>query len=352
MFKAGDKVRFLNEAIEGEVVRVLSGDRLEIVDSFGFTHQAARKEIVPVEFMMEHSRESDAAGLTDEKNSSRSDPEKESLVAKSGKRLVQYFDPEETVYGVLELKDPVSPLTSDVDVWLVNTTEMHISFLASREKGEFRSHPVTGLLGPKSECHIGLFSQDQLFRMDGLEFQFMLYSTREYRPRQPLVKHMELRPGDLLEAASNRSGTLYDQTLKVPLLVLREEVADINKLIRRFTLDEEELRTSRPSRKDRSKSGFTFLSREKVVDLHIEELVKDASGLSPGQIIAYQLSVFEQEMDKALLDHLNRITFIHGVGIGVLRSAIREALKKFDNISYCDAPPEKFGSGATQVDFR
>lgn len=352
MFKPGDKVRFLNETIEGEVVRVLSGDRLEIIDSFGFTHQAARKEIVPVEFMIDTSFDSDPTGSVADSLSSSLDAEKEVSVSKGGTRLIQFFDPEETVYGVLELKDSATPLTSDVDVWLVNTTEMHLSFVASREKGEFRSHPVTGLVGPKSEVQIGLFSQDQLYRMDGLEFQFILYSTREYRPRQPLVKHMEIRPGDLLEVAANRSGTLFDRTLKVPLLVLREEVADISKLIRRFTVDEEELRTARPSRKDKGKPGFTFLSREKVVDLHIEELVKDTTGLSPGQIIAYQLSVFEQEMDKAMLDHLNRITFIHGVGIGVLRSAIREALKKFDNISYCDAPPEKFGSGATQVDFK
>lgn len=352
MFKAGDRVRFLNEAIEGEIVRLLSGDRLEIIDSYGFTHQADRKAIVPVEFMMDNTLETGMEQETEEPRIVKFTAEKDVVGSKGGTRLVQYFDPEETVYGVLELKNTASPLTSDVDVWLVNTTEMHISFLASREKGEFRSHPVTGLVSPKSEAYIGLYSQDQLFRMDGLEFQFILYSTREYRPRQPLVKHMELRPGDLLEVAANRSGNLFDQTLKVPLLVLREEVADISKLIRRFTVDEEELRTVRPSRKEKNKSGFTILSREKVVDLHIEELVKDPTGWSPGQIIAYQLSVFEQEMDKALLDHLNRITFIHGVGIGVLRSAIREALKKFENISYTDAPPEKFGNGATQVDFR
>ncbi|MFM2206728.1 MAG: hypothetical protein RL213_703 [Bacteroidota bacterium] len=352
MFKPGDKVRFLNEAIEGHVSRVLSGDRLEIIDSFGFLHQAARADVVPVEFVpeMDHISMQTPTGTDSLEEPAGQFPSSSSKTIAT--RLIQYFEPDETVYGVLELKDPSSPLISDVEIWLVNTTEMHLSILASREKGEYRSHPVTGQMNPRSEMLIGLFTQDQLYRMDGMEFQFILYSNREYRPRQPLVKHMELRPADLLEAASNRFGTLFDQTLKVPLLVLREEVADINRLIRRFTVDEEELRSSRAVRKDKKRGGFTILSREKVVDLHIEELLKDHSGLSPGQIIAYQLSVFEKEMDQALLDHLNRITFIHGVGSGVLRSAIREALKKFDNISYCEAPAEKFGGGATQIDFK
>jgi hypothetical protein len=352
MLKPGTKVRFLNDTIEGEVTRELSGDRLEVRDSYGFLHQASRKELVPVEFMLDEEAAMEKAEAISLLNTEPETIPKDAVRRGSATRLIQYFEPDDTIYGVLELKDPGSPLISDVEIWLVNTTEMHLSFLAVREAGDLRSHPVLGQSGPRSEFLIGLFSQDQLYRMDGLEFQFILYSTREFRHRQPMIKHMELRPGDLLEAAANRSGNLYDQTLKVPLLVLREDAADVQRLIRRFSVDEEELRSARPSRKEKGRGNFTILSREKVVDLHIEELLKDSSGLSPGQIIAYQLSVFEHEMDQALIHHLNRITFIHGVGSGVLRSSIREALKKFDNISYSDAPAEKFGYGATQIDFK
>lgn len=355
MFKPGDKVRFLNEAIEGEVVSVLGGDRVEVRDSYGFIHQAGRKDLVPVEFILsdeftENVRETEVENKTYPVGNQQGN----TPIVSATTRFIQFFEQDETIYGVLELLDPLRPLISDVEIWLVNTTELNASFVMSREKGELRSHPVIGQLMARSEFKIGIFSQDQLYAMDGLECQFIFYSTREYRPRYPLIKHMELRPGDLLEVASNRSGTLFDQTLKVPLVVLREENVDVAKLIKRFTEDEAEVRTSALKRKDKGKQkgGFTYLNRERVIDLHIEELLKEHSGLSAGQIIAHQLAVFEQEMDRAHIDHLNRITFIHGVGNGVLRSSIREALKRYDNITFVDAPAERFGGGATQIDFK
>ena len=36
--QAGDKVRFLNEAIEGVVTKILNNDRVEVTDEYGFTH--------------------------------------------------------------------------------------------------------------------------------------------------------------------------------------------------------------------------------------------------------------------------------------------------------------------------
>ena len=77
----------------------------------------------------------------------------------------------------------------------------------------------------------------------------------------------------------------------------------------------------------------------------------DFTNMSNGQIISLQLRHFQFEMDNALVNHLRKITFIHGVGEGVLRSAIREELKKYPNIKFEDAPVEKFGYGATEVVF-
>ena len=93
-----------------------------------------------------------------------------------------------------------------------------------------------------------------------------------------------------------------------------------------------------------------ILSRQKVVDLHIEELLKDPSGLSNAQIISYQLNQFMYEMDQAIINQLHKITFIHGVGEGILKNAIREELKKYPGVRWAAAPPEKFGYGATEIE--
>ena len=52
-FLPGEKVRFLNEAIEGVVSKLLNNDRVEVTDEFGFTHTAPAKYLVRIEFQME-----------------------------------------------------------------------------------------------------------------------------------------------------------------------------------------------------------------------------------------------------------------------------------------------------------
>ena len=46
----GDSVRFLNEAIEGTITKILSQNRVEVTDSHGFSHVADEKHLVRVEF--------------------------------------------------------------------------------------------------------------------------------------------------------------------------------------------------------------------------------------------------------------------------------------------------------------
>lgn len=87
-----------------------------------------------------------------------------------------------------------------------------------------------------------------------------------------------------------------------------------------------------------------------LVDLHIEKLSKDAASLSSSQILQIQLQAFEKALDLAIAGGLEEITFIHGVGNGILRDAIHKQLSKDSNIQFFkDALKEKFGYGATLV---
>jgi dsDNA-specific endonuclease/ATPase MutS2 len=130
------------------------------------------------------------------------------------------------------------------------------------------------------------------------------------------------------------------------------ENIDVSKLLDKFKREAEEEQKRNAALKGKNKTEkFTVLTRQKVVDLHIEELVKDHAAMSNSQIIAYQINYFLYEMDQAVLNKMHKITFIHGVGNGVLRSAIREELKRFPNIKFREAPREKYGYGGTEVEF-
>ena len=87
-----------------------------------------------------------------------------------------------------------------------------------------------------------------------------------------------------------------------------------------------------------------------IIDLHLEELTDNPKALPPQEALQLQMSVFNQAFEKAIANDLPNITFIHGVGKGILKVEIRKVLGSNPYIQgFEDADPKKFGSGATIV---
>lgn len=91
------------------------------------------------------------------------------------------------------------------------------------------------------------------------------------------------------------------------------------------------------------------------VDLHIEVLLpnEDPKLMSNSEILRHQLSVFQDNLDRALAANMHEIIFIHGTGNGVLKKEIQKLLSRNPHIKfYEDARKEKFGYGATKVSLK
>ena len=88
---------------------------------------------------------------------------------------------------------------------------------------------------------------------------------------------------------------------------------------------------------------------EAVVDLHIGELVDNILGLSSHDMFKIQTDYFKKMLESAIAADYNKVTFIHGVGNGVLKNAIIEALKDYKNTENRMASIAKFGVGAIDV---
>lgn len=83
------------------------------------------------------------------------------------------------------------------------------------------------------------------------------------------------------------------------------------------------------------------------VDLHIECLIEDYKNLSNAEKIIIQLEAFERNLSAAIAGDMFEITFIHGIGSGVLRQEIHKLLKHNKQIkSFADAQNDR---GATLV---
>lgn len=86
------------------------------------------------------------------------------------------------------------------------------------------------------------------------------------------------------------------------------------------------------------------------IDLHMEVLHPKPDSLSNSEKLRIQLEVFEKNLNQAIAAGMDQITFIHGIGNGVLRKEIHKRLSQLGNISYFqDTQKDQWGYGATLV---
>ncbi len=87
---------------------------------------------------------------------------------------------------------------------------------------------------------------------------------------------------------------------------------------------------------------------ELEIDLHIEELLDDYSGMNNGQIIQVQLNHLQKAINKAIANRYKKLIVIHGIGNGRLKQEVRSVLS-LQNLQYFDGKYSQYGYGATEV---
>lgn len=99
----------------------------------------------------------------------------------------------------------------------------------------------------------------------------------------------------------------------------------------------------------KEKTVIDSLETINKIDLHANKL--NIGERKEHEILAYQLLTFEKALDNAIAFGLPEITFIHGVGNGVLRKEIHKKLSEKKELFdfFKDDQKEKFGYGATYV---
>src|SRR4051812_13653324 len=175
-FKSGDKVRFLNEAIEGTISRMLSNSKVEVTDSHGFSHVSEEKDLVLVELVLDKDQLSSELPVHEKEN-----PREIINAQHASPEMVQSLDLDHTIYAAIRLMNEKSPLTTDVELHLLNNTQLTVCFTVARRHEDLRTGLSSGNLKPRNEQFIGIFSQDELHRFNGFEFQFLFFGKNEFK---------------------------------------------------------------------------------------------------------------------------------------------------------------------------
>lgn len=242
-------------------------------------------------------------------------------------------------------------LTGAMDVMLVNHTpyEMLYSFTV-KEENQFVNVDY-GQMEKYEKVVVETISREDLeYWCNGI-VQAIFTSDTADMVLMPLNAPFSLRTNRFFKEGSYlMSGILGEKAVMVclsELVALKSGDADLMKIAKEGVGSQAPKRdlVKQEAPIDKHKTG----QGEATVDLHIGELVENIAGLSSHDMFQIQMDYFRKMLDSAIAAEYSKVTFIHGVGNGVLKNAIIEELKKYKNTENRMASIAKFGVGAIDV---
>ena len=384
-FQVGDKVKFLNTSGGGYVSKIISPTLVNVMIEDGFEIPTMTSELIKIEpkgkaermfdenFTVQDSRfrvpgserQQSAVGgqrstvSEDNKNiknpeSGIRNPEPEApdrqtslgnyaFIAKNSPGIYLAFVPHDQKWFV----------TGMVEVYLMNHTSMsglYAFFLEGEKQIVGKDYDV---LFPGNKILIETIDRDELLKWTKGIVQVVLFDEAPEKIYLPVSTEFDISPSRFNDEHNYKASQFMEEKL---LLVSIAQVAGLSTLVSRqeSKMDEEafvrqKAKEVRPSSLiEKHQTG----PREAVVDLHIGELLQDFSHLTPHEILKYQMDYFTKCIDSAVEKNFRKVTFIHGVGNGTLKSAIIRKVQDYEHAESHLASLEKFGVGAIDVNIK
>lgn len=350
-YNPGDDVKFLNEKGGGTVVRMIDSRMVLVAIEDGFEIPVMTNEVVKVE--KPQAGKSPVVQPQEAARVARERAEAEEDARKSALRKFAKNPEAEGVYLAFVPHDQQWLLTGLMDVVLVNHTPALLlySYILPDENGYFNAD--YGQVDPGSKLLIETISRDDINHWHKGIVQALLVMEQSKVVYQTLYAPYDIKAGRFYKEGSyTQSAVLGDKAimlclsnltaLKIEgdlLRPLKEEAtkpAFVKQVVKEKPLIDKHMKTR----------------GEAIVDLHIAELVENITGLSSHDMFNIQMDYFRKTLDSAMRNDCHKITYIHGVGNGVLKNAIVDALKDFEDIEQNMASLQKFGVGAIDVSIR
>lgn len=349
--KIGDKVRFLSE-VGGGIVKGFQGKDIVLVeDTDGFDIPMPMRECVVID--------------TDDYNMKRKAapaPSKAEGPAKPMKPEMPAVQRQPETRGGDMLNVMLAFVPEDVkaisstffEAYLVNDSNYYLYYMYLSAEGKAWKARSHGLVEPNMKFLLEEFTKETLNEMEHVAVQFFAFKDGKPFSVKPVIS-VELRIDTVkfYKLHTFSESDFFEQpaliyeivTNDVPAKKVYISAEDIqNALLQKKEVEKPK---SQPIVKRGSSNGII------EIDLHINELLDDAHGMSNSEILNYQLDKFREVMEKYKSKREQKIVFIHGKGDGVLRKALLDELKrKYNTCRYQDASFQEYGFGATLVTIR
>lgn len=313
-------MRLMSGREEGIITRILDNNIVEVAIDNDFTIPVSRREIVliaPEEAKAFRNAELEPYA----KPSARKEPPAP-VLAEKGIYLAMVHQSDELLAATV-----------------VNNTDYDVLFTC----GEERNNQYRGLqndkLAPKASRVVSHYHMKDFEKWPTLIVQFLQHRNGSPSLLEPVTKKVQFRANSFYK--SKKTAPVLNKEAYLFQLDTKPVAVDTDKI-------KEQL-----SEKPAAQENIKVQAPEHEVDLHIDKLVEDYSGMSNSAMLRLQLDRFQDALDRAMAANMHEIVFIHGTGNGVLRKEIQKILSRTPGIRFFeDAKKEKFGYGATLVRLR
>ena len=318
----GDRVRLMHGREEGIITRFIGADQVEIAIDGDFTIPVMRREVVVI--------------APEEAKFLNNEPAPPTQAQKSAKAYAEPTQPVLAGSGIYLALVHQSPELLTLN--MINNTDYDLLFTYGEERNGKYKGVVNDKLNQRASKQVSHLHLNDFDKWPDVLLQFLLHRSGTPTLFQPELKRLKFKAASFYKSKKmvpvlKKEGYLFQLDTK-PHLVNADQIL--------------EHLTETP---ETAPGIFKLETPPSEVDLHIEKITDDEiSGLSNSEILRRQLSVFEDNLERAIAANLPEITFIHGTGNGVLKKEIQKLLSRNNQIKFFeDARKEKFGYGATRV---
>jgi hypothetical protein len=343
--QTGDRVRFLNETGGGRVTRLLNKDMVSVETQDGFEIPTYIKNLVVIEPDLPNINQRSGyppVSLSTSSTKQYNEVKKGEIFKETNQ--VKNNDSPEFIFAALP-DNPVNPPEGKIRLYLVNDCNHTLIYhFATRISDQYTTIDA-GMLEPNTKVELDTIQPKSMGELPEYCFQLLFFRKQSSQLEEPVQKEVKISPVKFFKASSFVRTNYFSDPALLIRLVDHPLKAELDKLTDK---DFQQVSLS----KEPKKRAIQNVQKTELieVDLHINQLLDNTSGLSNADMLKLQLDTFRKEMDKAIASGAKKIVFIHGVGDGVLKNELRRELgRKYSRYPYQDASFREYGFGATMA---
>lgn len=344
----GDKVRFLNSTGGGVVKGFQGKDIILVEDEDGFEIPALIRECVVIEPSKDVQVRQQSITSTQEQQPVSTPKRAE---AEEDYKIEETKEGEQLSISLAYLPiDRKNLSTTGFECYLINDSNYFLSFnyMSKTDTGWISRY--AGVIEPNIKLFLEDFERSDLNELERICIQFIAYKKgKPFDLKNSFSIYVHIDTVKFYKLHSFRENDYFNEDALIYHLV-RKDLPE-----KELKISAEDIELAMKEKEAPRRPRIEPIKKKEKnpiieIDLHADELLDNTNGLSPGDILEYQLTKFREIMDTNKKNKGQKIVFIHGKGDGVLKNAILKELNtKYKSAYFQDASFREYGYGATMV---